>query len=167
MNFDSRRLGYSIGVGFILTPLAGFIGAVMFPALLIIWLSALVYSIVGVFTGPAPLTAFNAVLLMLSVPAVAGAYFIWPVTCIVLPLAAALWRPTTAWASLVFCFVGILAGGLAVYMIVEMRLTKIQSDHVSYYLAGMIAGAVCGSLFGRAMWRYDQRRATVTQDATT
>jgi hypothetical protein len=39
------------------------------------------------------------------------------------------------------------------------------SNQIHFYLAGVVAGAVCGTIFGRLMWRYDQRRAAVTNDA--
>jgi hypothetical protein len=165
MNQTTMRLGFSIVLGLLVTPLAGFIGAVMFPGLLIIWLVPTVYSLLAIFAGPSPAEAMKTLLAMLSIPALTGAYFAWPVTCIILPVAAALWRPVTAWASLVFLFVGFIAGGLTTYVLVRAPWIKINSnDHANLYLAGVFAGAIYGSLFGRVMWRYDRKREPDVQE---
>ena len=170
MNFDARRLGYSIAVGIALTLLAGYVGFLMFPLPFLGWLMIAIGSILSIFKDPS-LRHVTFIVSVFLAPGVAGAYFAWPVTCIILPLAAALWRPATERMRWVLLCLGAAAGGLAIYAMTYAVRAKhwmaVSGGRTSYYLAGVAAGAVCGFIFGRAMWRYDQRRAAETRDAVT
>ncbi len=76
MNPTARRLAFSIVLGLLVTPLAGFIGAVMLPRCAAHLADpGDLPALFAISAGPSPAEAMKTLLVMLSIPALTGAYF--------------------------------------------------------------------------------------------
>lgn len=132
-----RRIGFAIFLGSCLALLAGYIGAVVMPSAMVLWLSGLL----------AALVSFNLKLLLMWIvtPAVFGAIYAWPVMLLALPLTACITRRAGAWEPIYCLLVGAAAGIARVYVMG-------QSDLV---VPAVFTGAILGAAFGYGMWRFD------------
>jgi hypothetical protein len=152
------RLFFLVLIGALLTPLAGYIGALAIPNLIPVWLAGLVLMF-GTKTG------LNAVLILFIFPALYGAKWIWPVTCVIFPLVGLLLRRSTARTPWLFLAIGCVGGAAIVYALVEFRLYLPAGLRVglfnkinltTFMLAGSVAGAALGALYGYILWRTDR-----------
>jgi hypothetical protein len=143
------RIFFSIAVGISLTFLAGYIGSLAFPGLVVIWFWSLFISI---FVGGA-----KATLALLIVPSMIGAQFAWPVTCILLPLIGLVRQPATISTVFVFSSCGLLLGASTTYvrLVTHLIFYVNPQNHLHFVLASAIAGAVLGGVFGFCLWRFD------------
>jgi hypothetical protein len=142
------RLLFTMLLGAAVTPLAGYIGSMAFPGLIVAWSLSLLASI---FVG------LKVTAALLIVPGIFGAQFAWPVTCVLFPLVGIRWRPATASATFVFSAIGALFGGLSTYVrIASGSLFVNPRDQFEFLAASLIAGAVLGGVFGYSLWRFDR-----------
>jgi hypothetical protein len=142
------RLLFTMLLGAAVTPLAGYIGSLAFPGLIVAWSLSLLASI---FVG------LKVTAALLIVPGIFGAQFAWPVTCVLFPLVGIRWRPATASATFVFSAIGALFGGLSTYVrIASGSLFVNPRDQFEFLAASLIAGAVLGGVFGYSLWRFDR-----------
>jgi len=157
MSIRWSRLTYCVLVGALLTPFAGYLGALAIPGMALLWAAGIV---VALFSAP------KGALVLLVLPALAGAKFAWPVTCVVLPLTGLLLRRATAWAVPIGLVVGLTAGMLATYLTMISGLMLVNpKDHLSFAIGGGVAGAVLGAIFGFALWRFDHTYPAPPRDA--
>jgi|APCry1669192522_1035417.scaffolds.fasta_scaffold05460_3 hypothetical protein len=146
-----RRFLFSVLLGLLLTPLAGFFGALAIPGAAVFWLIGFVPS---VFLG------VKAAAAMLAIPTLFGASFAWPVTCLVLPTAGLFWRPATAWSPLFFAGVAGLTGGALTYLRFKAGFLPTYINPINttlFSVASIYAGVLLGALFGLWLWRFDRR----------
>lgn len=143
------RILFSVAVGVSLTFLAGYIGSLAFPWLVVIWLWSLLISI---FVGGA-----EAALALLIVPSVIGAQFAWPLTCILFPLISLVRQLATISTVFVLSGCGAFLGGSITYVrfVTHLIFYVNPQDHLHYVLASAFTGAVLGAVFGFCLWRFD------------
>ena len=89
---------------------------------------------------------------MLAMPALVGAEYASPVTCVLLPLAALLMRPARYWATFAFALIGGVGGIAAVHAASLLpHLFLGPQNRPDYVVAGAVAGALLGCLYGFAL----------------
>jgi hypothetical protein len=155
------RIFFSVAVGVSLTFLAGYVGSLAFPGLVVIWFWSVLISI---FVGGA-----KATLALLIVPSMIGAQFAWPVTCILFPLIALVRQPTTISAVFVLSGCGALLGALVTYakFVTQLIVFVNPQNHFHFVAASALAGAVLGGVFGFCLWRFDVAYPTRGTEAAT
>lgn len=142
------RFLFTMLLGAAVTPLAGYVGSLAFPGLIVAWSLSLFASI---FVG------LKVTAALLIVPGIFGAQFAWPVTCVLFPLVGLRWRPVTASATFAFSAFGALLGGLSTYVrIASGSLFVNPRNQFEFVAASVIAGAVLGGVFGYSLWRFDR-----------
>lgn len=140
--FPLRRLFFLLLVGAVLTPVAGYLGALAFPDTIPVWL----YSHFLIIIAGGSLKNIAA---LFATPATYGIKLAWPVTCVVLPLAGALLPPPNTWSPIILLVIGSVAGAATPYILAKLQVGLIDSTNVGAYIAaGAIAGAVIGMVFG-------------------
>ncbi len=133
-------------LGIVLTPIAAIVCAALVPGTMVIWTFALLTFLVTF--------SWSASGGMLAFPLIYGALWAVPVTCIVLPLIGTFMRRTSARAPLLFLLYGAAAGVASAVLMVASRLYPIDAEGApSVMLAGAIAGAFTGGIFGLAFRR--------------
>ena len=142
------RFLFTMLLGAVLTPLAGYVGSLAFPSLIVVWSLSLFAS---VFVG------LKVTAALLIVPGMFGAQFAWPVTCFLFPLVGLRLRPATPSAPFAFSTFGALFGGLSTYVLIASGSLFVNPrNQVEFVVASVIAGAVLGGIFGYSLWRYDR-----------
>jgi hypothetical protein len=142
------RIFFSVAVVVSLTFLAGYVGSLAFPGLVVIWVWSVLISI---FVGA------KATLALLIVPSMFGAQFAWPVTCILFPLIGLVRQPATMSTVFVLTGCGALLGASITYarFVTQTILFINPQDHLRFVVASAISGAVLGGVFGFCLWRFD------------
>ena len=142
------RIFFSVAVGVPLTFLAGYVGSLAFPGLVVIWFWSVLISI---FVGA------KATLALLIAPSMFGAQFAWPVTCILFPLIGLVRQPATMSTAFVLSGCGALLGASITYarFVTQTILFVNPQDHLRFVVASAISGAVLGGVFGFSLWRFD------------
>jgi hypothetical protein len=155
------RIFFSLAVGVSLTFLAGYVGSLAFPEVVVVWFWSVLISI---FVGDAKST-----LALLFVPSMIGAQFAWPVTCILFPLIGLVRQPATISTVFVFSGCGALLGASITYVRFVTHLVDFvtSQNHPHFVLASAIAGAVLGGVFGFCLWRFDVANPTRGPAAAT
>jgi hypothetical protein len=150
-----------VAVGVLLTFLAGYVGSLAFPGVVVIWFWSVLISI---FVGGA-----KATLALLIVPSMIGAQFAWPVTCILLPLIGLVQQPSTISTVFVLSGCGTLLGASISYarFVTQLIIFVNPQDHFHFVVASAIAGAVLGGVFGFCLWRFDVAYPTTGTEAAT
>jgi hypothetical protein len=144
----AARLVFLLVVGALITPLAGYLGAMTIPHLITMWFVGLVF-----FFG----VGLKAMLVLLIFPALVGAKWIWPVTCIVLPVADLMLRPWTARAIWIFALIGCVSAAATAYLLIELRVELINKINLgAFVVAGAWAGGVLGAIYGYILWRTER-----------
>jgi hypothetical protein len=143
------RIFFSVAVGVSLTFLAGYVGSLAFPGLVVIWFWSVLISI---FVGGA-----KATLALLIVPSMFGAQFAWPVTCILFPLIGLLRQPATISTVFVLSGCGALLGASITYarFATQTFVFVNPQNQLHFVVASAVAGAVLGGAFGFCLWRFD------------
>lgn len=133
-----RRMGFAILLGSGLALLAGYLGALMMPSAMVLWLFGLL----------AALASFNAkaFLIWILTPAIVGAMYAWPVMLLALPSTACITRLAGACAPIYCLLVGAAAGLARVHAMGQSDLA----------VPAVFAGATLGAAFGYGMWRFDK-----------
>ena len=134
----SQRLCVSLLVGAALTPLAGYVGALAMPALVTVWFWSIVFSLL---TMNLKLAA-----LLILVPGLEGTKYVWPITCILLPLTVGVQGRARWWTPLVCLLVGVPGVLFVVYL----------QNRWDLALAAGLAGAILGLTFGYVIWLVDR-----------
>ena len=148
MAISLLRFSFTMLLGAALTPLAGYIGSLAFPGLIVIWSWSLFASI---------FVDLKATAALLIVPSIFGAQFAWPITCVLFPLMGLRWRPFTVSATFGFSAMGALFGGLSTYVrTASGSLLVNPRDQFEFVVGSVIAGAVLGGIFGYSLWRFDR-----------
>jgi hypothetical protein len=146
------RIFFSVAVGVSLTFLAGYIGSLAFPELVVIWFCSVLISIFG----GAKLT-----LVLLIVPSIVGAQFAWPVTCILFPLIGVVRQPATILTVFAFSGCGALLGASITYtrfvtqLIPQLIPIVDPQNQLRLVVASAFSGAILGGVFGFCLWRFD------------
>jgi hypothetical protein len=140
---SAQRADFTILLGLFLTPLAGFLGVIS-SAFLPLWLF-------GLLGGPAVIGVLSLVTML------KGAWYAWPLTCVILPLVAVFLRPVTHISVLAFVLIGLMGGPLSFAFISWMSDSSMHPDSFrSFAIASASAGTILGAIFGFALWRYDK-----------
>jgi hypothetical protein len=143
-----RRAFLILATGAILTPLIGYVGALAFPKLVIVWLYGVWFA--GATGG------LKAALVGLIVPGLYGLKWGWPVTCVILPLTAFILPRLGALSPFVFLVIGAAAELAVTYLTIVLGLEFVNPTNLHGFLrAGLLAGAVVGLVFGFVLWRID------------
>jgi hypothetical protein len=142
------RFLFTVLLGAAVTPLAGYVGSLAFPGLIVAWSLSLFASIV---------VSLKVTAALLIVPGIFGAQFAWPGTCVLFPLVGLRWRPVTASATFAFSAFGALFGGLSTYVRIASGSFFVNPrNQFEFVAASVIAGAVLGGVFGYSLWRFDR-----------
>jgi hypothetical protein len=141
-----RRFLVSVLIGILITPLAGYFGALfvgvgVFP----VWLGTLFFSL---FTVP------KLGVVLLVAPALYGAKIAWPITVVLFPLTSLVCRH---WSNAALFVVGAISGSLLVHLEFLWRILGPPQDHLAFVIAGGFAGAALGVIFSLTLRRYDRR----------
>lgn len=139
---SAQRANFTILLGLLLTPLAGFLGVIS-SAVLPLWLF-------GFLLGPTAIGVLSLVTIF------QGAWYAWPLTCVILPLAAVFLRPVTHVSVLAFVLIGLVGGPLSFASISLVSGGPVHLDTLA--IASAVTGAILGAIFGFALWRYDKIR---------
>jgi hypothetical protein len=155
------RIFFSLAVGVSLTFLAGYVGSLAFPEVVVVWFWSVLISI---FVGDAKST-----LALLFVSSMIGAQFAWPVTCILFPLMSLARQPATISTVFVLSSCGALVGASITYarFVAQLIVFVNPQNHPHFVVASAIAGAVLGGVFGFFIWRFDVAYPTRGTEAAT
>lgn len=145
----ARRLLWLVPLGLLLAAISGYIGAAFLPQAYAVWFTLLFLKGITFQIG-----AFLAVL---AGPAIYGMRWMWPVTCVVLPLASIAIRRPEASTPFMLLALGAVTGAATLYIGAASGYDSFNvDDALSFALAGAIAGAVSGAVFGLALRRAER-----------
>lgn len=139
----NKRMFFSVLLGIAVTPLAGFIGSLVFPLLVIA-------SLWAILVGKG--------LMVLWAMSLLGAKFIWPVTIVFFPLLSAILSPAGVWVPYAFMVLGGFAGFATAYTFVCLGSSPIPDpkDWQVFVAATVLASTLLGLLYGYWLRRFDQ-----------
>ncbi len=144
-----RRLLWLVPLGLLLSAVAGYVGAIVLPKAIAVWVALLFLKLITLQIGD--------FFLVLAGPALYGLLFTWPVNCVLLPLASVLTQRTSASTPFVFLALGAASGGALGYLGVATGLYGFNPDDALWFaLAGAVAGAMTGIIFGLLRRRPDR-----------
>jgi hypothetical protein len=142
-----RRLLWIVPLGIFLAALSGYVGAIILPQAIAVWVSLLFLKAITMQTG--------AFFVVLAGPALFGLRWCWPVACVVLPLATLFIGRGTAGASAMLVALGIAAGAAVAYAGVALGVDGLDPKDAPWFaLAGAVTGAMSGCVFALALQRY-------------
>lgn len=146
---SNGRFLRSLFLGIFITPLAGYLGVLTMPAVALAWLFSLVVLLIS--------GALKAAIVQLAMPALEGAWYAWPVTVFLLPIATLIFRSANSWLMVLYAGLGATGGIASVYLLSLTQGSLISSASRSgLVVAGGFSGAVLGLLFGYMIWRLDR-----------
>jgi hypothetical protein len=133
-------------LGAAITPLGGYFAGLATGSAVVIWFGAMLFAFAA--------DGLKGGLTMLALPAVLGASWGWPVTCIIFPLAGMAVRGNarTPW---LFAAIGVICGAATAYAWIALGLKPLQTGLEQYLAAGALAGFVLGVIFGFVLRRVD------------
>jgi hypothetical protein len=141
-----RRLIWLIPLGIVLAAISGYIGAIVLPQAIAVWVALL-------FLKAITMQA-SGFFVVLAGPALHGLLWCWPVTCVALPLASLAVRSPHASTPLVFLALGAVAGAVIVYVGAANGYNGVNPNDAGWFaLAGAIANAASGLVFGLVLRR--------------
>src|ERR1043166_8806306 len=102
-----RRFLRLLLLGIVLTPLAAYVGAALLPKAAAVWFALMFLKAITV--------QFAEAAKVFVAPAIYGSLWVWPVTCVILPIAGMLLRPGSTVTGIVMCAIGAISGAATAF----------------------------------------------------
>jgi hypothetical protein len=137
-------------LGLSLLPLAALAGAIAEPAILSLWGLSLLFAI---FTFE-----FKLFFAAIIAPMILAAKLAWPVTCVLFPAFAFVYRRRGPLDIAIFAILGAVAGPVLVFALAKLGWPIFISPRSvgSFLRMACASGAILGAIFGYAIWRIDR-----------
>ena len=129
--------------------MSGYIAAAVLPKAFAVWVALLFLKGITFQIG--------AFFVVLAAPAFYGVRWLWPVACVMLPLASIAIRRVGASTPFMLLALGAATGAATLYIGAASGYDSVNTDDAAWFaLAGVITGAVSGAVFGLALRRAER-----------
>ncbi len=143
-----RRFIRLLLLGIVLTPLAAYVGGAVLPQFVAVWVALMFLKAIT--------TQFAEAAKVLVAPAIYGSLWVWPVTCVILPVAGTLLRPGTRGTGIAMCAIGAIAGAATAFGLASQGFQGFNPNDAAWFaLGGLAAGGASGAVFGLVLSRAD------------